>query len=37
LWVVRVVEVVKMHFSYFPPSIKEKGGRIKEVKKGGFC
>jgi len=36
-WVVRVVEVVEMHFSYCLPSIKEKGGRIKEVKKGGFC
>ena len=37
-WVVRVVEVVEMHFSYCLPSIKEKegGGRIKEVEKGGF-
>jgi len=25
-----------MHFSYYLPSIKEKRGRIKEAKKGGF-
>ena len=25
-----------MHFSYCPPSYKGKGGRIKEVEKGGF-